>query len=152
MKDLSNVKYASLTVIFTCLLDFAVNMIYTPAITTSTFIVIILWMGQIVTILFQFFSWFFLMNMIREVRYGGYSLVLKKFYPLLISGCLYLLFFLINIIIQFAYIGNDNDIYSLWNNGAMMTFWSLQRLVSIFHYALSIYNTLRMLTDSSQFL
>ena len=152
MRDFTNIKYASLAVILTCILDFGVNIIYTPAITSSTFIVIILWMGQIVTILFQFFSWFFLMNMRSEGRYGGYSSVFKKFYPLLITGGLYLLIFLINIFVQFAYVKDDNDIYSLWNNGVVMAFWSLQRLVSTFHYAFSIYFTLRMLSDSAQFL
>lgn len=152
MVDFSHLKYASMAVIFTSILDFAVNIIYAPYITSSTFIVIILSMSQIVTILFQFFSLFFLMNMISEVRYGGYASGFIKFFPLIITGSLYLLVFLINIIAQFALVSKDNDIYSLWNNGVLMTFWAIQKLVSNIHYAFSIYFTVRMLTNSAQFL
>lgn len=152
MRDFTIVKYASLAVMFTCLLDFGVNTIYTPYVTSSSFLSIILWMLQIVTILLQFFSWFFLMNLMNEVRYGGYSSALKRFWPLFITGCAYLLFFLLNIIIQLIYMSRDNDIYSLWNNGIVMTFWSLQRLVSIVHYAFSMFYTLKLLSNSALFL
>ena len=152
MSDFQMVKMAAIAVVITCLLDFAMNILYAPSITSSIFINVILWMSQIVTILLQFFSWFFLMNLISEVRFGGYNRAFRKFWPIFCSTIAYFVFFIINIIIQFIFVNEGDDIYDLWNNGAIMAFWSLQRIVSIFHYTFSLYYVIRLLSDSSQFL
>lgn len=152
MADFKMLKGAALAVILACLLDFGVNMIYAPAITSSMFICLILSMFQIVTILLLFFSWFFLMNMTNSVRYDGYFETFKQFWPLFATTTLYLVFFLINIIMQFIYLNRGNDIYDLWDKPAMTAFWSIQRLFAFFHYGLSAYFVLRLLSDPAQFL
>jgi hypothetical protein len=147
MPDLSQLKSFTALVLVLSLLDFAVNSIYIPSVTVNLFVTVIFCMAQMVTILLQFFSWFFMLTGLNLFKQGGYSQVFLNFWHLFASTGVYVLLFIIDKSILFASMSQDKDFYEVWNYAPLVLFWSLERLAAVVHYALSIYYILRIFSD-----
>ena len=68
VRELRRMKTLTGAVIGSSLLDFGINTVYVPALSTDLFIAVVFSMVQIVTVLFQFFSWFFMLTSMRQVK------------------------------------------------------------------------------------
>jgi hypothetical protein len=152
MKERSQVKSFSPLVVLSSILDFAMNTIFIPSLSTDLFITVILCMVEIVTILLQFFSWFFMLTSLREFRQGGYGTLLANFWHLFATTGTYILLFLIGKVVLFVHMGNpEDDLYVFWNNGAILATWSLERIVAVVHYAFSIYYVMKIMSNPRNF-
>jgi hypothetical protein len=153
MNVTSKIKRFTLLLILLSALDFTLNTIFIPSITTDLFTTVIFVMGQMVTILLQFFSWFFMLTALSEFRQGGYAHLFINFWHLFATTAVYILLFLINKVMLLAAVGarTDLDFYDFWDNRTVVTLWSLQRLAAVVHYAFSIYYILRIFSDAKNF-
>jgi len=149
-----NSKIASFCffIFIACFADFAFNSIFEPTFSTTIFNLLILCMAQMVTILAQFFSWFFLLTSRRSVKFGGYESIFRDFGVLFLTTTAYVVLFVIHKAMLFVVMGRGADLYDLWNNWTLLTLWSCERIVAVLHYCFSIFYTIKMLLDPSQFL
>jgi hypothetical protein len=153
MNVTAKIKRFTLLLLLLSALDFAVNTIFIPSITTDLFTTVIFVMGQMVTLLLQFFSWFFMLTALREFRQGGYSHLFVNFWHLFATTSVYIVLFLINKITLLAAVGDstDLDFYDFWDNRTVVTLWSLQRFAAVVHYTFSSYYVLRIFSDATNF-
>jgi hypothetical protein len=147
MTDLSRLRSFTILVLLLSLLDFAVNSIYIPSVTIDLFVTVIFCMAQMVTVLLQFFSWFFMLTGLNLFKEGGYGQVFVNFWHLFASTGTYVLLFIIDKAILFASVSEDMDFYDVWNHAPLIAFWSMERLAAVVHYALSIFYILRIFSN-----
>jgi hypothetical protein len=74
MNVTSKIKRFTLFLILLSAFDFTLNTIFIPLITTDLFTTVIFVMGQMVTILLQFFSWFFMLTALNEFKQADMSI------------------------------------------------------------------------------
>lgn len=147
-ENVNQMRLISLIVVVSSCADFAINTIYVPIVSMELTFGIIFSMGQIVTVLFQFFSWFFLLSSIRQVKMGGYTHLFKTFWHLIVSTLAYLVFFLIEKIVVLSEIGSgDKTMYDMWNNVPLLILWSIERVVAVVHYSYSIYYVVKIFSS-----
>ena len=132
--------------------DFGVHTIYEPSVCKTVFDTVIIAMTKIVTILFQFFAWFFMISSRRIVRISGFESVFKNFYILFITTIFDVLLFLVYVVILFTYIVNGAGLPQLWNKFLLITFFSLQRLAAVIHYGFSMFYMIKIALDPVQYL
>jgi hypothetical protein len=141
----------ALVIVF-CLADFGVNTIFLPAVSTDVFITVVLGIFQAFTILAQFFSWFFMLNTIPAVKMG-YTSIFQDFWRLFGTTGVYVLLFVITIVVLVSQISRGgDDFYDLWDNMAIVTLWSLERLAAMVHYGCSLYYIVKIFSDPTHFL
>ena len=139
-------------VIGSSLLDFGINTVYVPALSTDLFIAVVFSMVQIVTVLFQFFSWFFMLTSMRQVKLGGYSILFKNFWHLFLTTSAYVFLLVIDKVVLFSMMNkNDQDFYDFWDNWALIILWSIERIVAVVHYSYSIYYIIMIFSNTHYF-
>ena len=141
-----------LTIFITCILDFIMNSIFEPTFSTVTFNLLIISMAQMLTLLSQFFAWYFLISSRRSIKFGGHELFFNEFSILLYSTIIYVFFFIIYKIILFEVLSDESDLFDVWNHFGLITMWSSQRIVAVVHYCFTFYYTIKIILDPSQFL
>ena len=133
--------------------DFILNMLFEPSLGKfDRFTVVLLGMAQLVTILLQFFCWYYILTNMRDVKHGGIGKVLMKFIPVVISVSLYFLFFIVSKAVLLAAISDNKDLFDLWDDLSLIVCWVLQRVFAVIYYAFSISYLVRIIADYSQFL
>jgi hypothetical protein len=142
----------SLVILFS-VVDLAGNSIFAPIVSSEVFVLVIFCAVEIVAILFQFFSWFFLVTSLREFRQGGFVMLLGRFWQLFATTGVYLLFFIIDKVILFARMSDEVeiDLYSMWNYTPFVVMWSFERVIAVGHYSLSIYYVMKIFSDPHNF-
>lgn len=138
--------------IFTSCLDFGVHTIYEPSVCKTVFDTVIIAMTKIVTILFQFFSWFFMISSRRIVRITGFESVFHNFWILFVTTLINVLLFLAYIVVLFTYIVYGARLPQLWNQFSLITLFSIQRLFACIHYAFSMFYMIKIALDPLQYL
>jgi hypothetical protein len=153
MAEFSRMKgLTGLVIVFT-LVDFAGNTIFVPIISSELFVIVIFCAVEIVAILFQFFSWFFLVTSLREFRRGGFLMLLGKFWHLFASTGVYLLLFMVDKVILISRTSSTTiDLYTMWDDMGFVVMWSFERIAAVFHYSLSIYYVMKIFSSPRNFL
>ena len=152
VRELRRMKTLTGAVIGSSLLDFGINTVYVPALSTDLFIAVVFSMVQIVTVLFQFFSWFFMLTSMRQVKLGGYSILFKNFWHLFLTTSAYVFLFVIDKVVLFSMMNkNDQDFYDFWDNWALIILWSIERIVAVVHYSYSIYYIIMIFSNTHYF-
>lgn len=152
VRELRRMKTLTAAVIGSSLLDFGINTVYVPALSTDLFIAVVFSMVQIVTVLFQFFSWFFMLTSMRQVKLGGYSILFKNFWHLFLTTSAYVFLFVIDKVVLFSMMNkNDQDFYDFWDNWALIILWSIERIVAVVHYSYSIYYIIMIFSNTHYF-
>lgn len=152
VRELRRMKVLTLAVIGSSLIDFALNTVYVPALSTDLFIAVVFCMVQIVTVLFQFFSWFFMLTSMRQVKLGGYTILFKNFWHLFLTTSAYVFLFVIEKVVLFSLMnGNQKDFYDFWDNWAIIILWSIERIVAVVHYSYSIYYIIMIFSNTQYF-
>lgn len=138
--------------IATVIVDFGVNSIYEPSVCDTIFDTVIIDMVKIVTMLLMFFSWFFMLSTRKVVRVSGFESVFKNFFILFITTGLDFLFFVVYIALLFSYLAAGSALTELWDNYVVITFYSIQRLFAVVHYAFCMYYMIKVSLDPRQYL
>ena len=134
------------------LVDFAVNSVYEPSVCSTIFDTVITDMVKIVTLLLQFFAWFFMLSTRKVVQISGFESVFKDFFILFITTILDFVFFVVYAVILFIHVADGETIVHLWNNYLVITFYSIQRLFAVIHYAFCMYYMIKVSLDPKQYL